>query len=220
MCGRYTLTSDIKFIQQRFQVGISEYDNIPRYNIAPSQKILAVTQNGIRNIGYMHWGFIPFWATKKSIGYNMINARAESIDTSKTFGRAFRKSRCLLIADGFYEWRRTNSTKIPYRITLKNLEPFAFAGIYEINEKIERGTILSCSIITCPSNELIGKIHNRMPVILRQESERLWLNNEIYQSNVLSNMLKPFPSDSMEAYPVSTFVNSTKNDTPECIMRN
>ena len=217
MCGRYTLTTDLSFLQARFKFESAGLAYKPRYNTAPTQEVLTVAKNGEKHAQYMRWGLIPFWAKDMKIGYRMINAQAESVAEKPSFRTAFKKRRCLVLADGFYEWKKNGTKKTPMRITLKDQEPFAFAGMWDSWKSPEGEMVRSCTIITTTPNELIEPIHNRMPVILPQESEEIWLDATIEDPKVLSSMLIPFPAGSMEAYVVSDLVNSPKNETPDCI---
>ena len=165
----------------------------------------------------MRWGLIPFWAKDRSIGSRMINARAETVVDKPSFRDAFRRRRCLVLADGFYEWRRTGSGKRPMRVALRSREPFAFAGIWSMWKDTEGNPIPTCAIITTSANELLSPIHHRMPVILPREMEGLWLDRSIQDPGALRGVLTPYPDDAMEAYEVSTLVNSVANDGPELI---
>ncbi len=217
MCGRYALIADLRELAERFQYTVSDLDVRPRYNIAPSQDVLAVvsTSTHTREAAVLRWGLVPFWAKDSKIGYRMINAVGETVADKPAFKNAFRRRRCLVMADGFYEWRKDGRSKVPMRIGLKGWELFAFAGLWESWTDKGTGEVLrSCAIITCPPNELMAPIHNRMPVILPEAAETTWLNPAIEDPAVLTRLLVPFPSERMEAYPVSTLVNSPKNDTP------
>lgn len=218
MCGRFTLVSDMDLILHRFNVAYAGVDHIPRYNIAPSQSVLAIISDGKeRRIGQLRWGLIPFWAKDAKIGYKMINARAETVAEKVSFKHPFKRQRCLIPADSFYEWKQENGKKVPMRIRLKNGEPFAFAGLWSRWVSPEGEEIHSCTIITTRPNELVKNIHDRMPVILRPEDEDMWLDRTIQEPEFLQQLLKPYEADRMEAYQVSTTVNSPKNDSPECI---
>ena len=164
------------------------------------------------------WGLIPFWAKDPSIGHKMINARAETVDEKPSFEHSLQRERCLVIADGFYEWKKEGSTKQPYRITLKNKELFGFAGLWDTWNSTTGDIIDSCSIITTTPNDLMASIHDRMPVILSQDSERVWLDQTIVDSCFLKSLLVPYPANLMMAYEVSTLVNSPKNNEPECLL--
>ncbi len=167
----------------------------------------------------MRWGLIPRWAMNRSIGSRMINARGETVADKLSFRGAFRRRRCLVLADGFYEWRRTGSGKRPMRVALRSGEPFAFAGIWSMWKDPEDNSIPTCAIITTSANELLRLIHHRMPAILPREMEGFWLDRSIQDTTELRSVLTPYPDDAMEAYEVSTFVNSVANDGPDLIAR-
>ncbi|MFS0666897.1 SOS response-associated peptidase [Peribacillus frigoritolerans] len=221
MCGRFTLFTDIEEIKERFDIqGSFDEEYQFSYNIAPSQSVLSVINDGVRNrLGYLRWGLIPFWAKDEKVGYKMINARAETIAEKASFRNAYKKKRCLIIADSFYEWKKTPERKIPMRIKLKNHAPFGMAGLWESWKSPEGISIYSCSVITTVPNELMTSIHDRMPVILKPEDEKDWLNPSINDPACLQQYLKSFDSEQMEAFEVSTDVNSTKNNTPNLIQQ-
>ncbi|MFJ7307768.1 SOS response-associated peptidase [Peribacillus frigoritolerans] len=221
MCGRFTLFTDIEEIKERFDIqGSFDEEYQFSYNIAPSQSVLSVINDGVRNrLGYLRWGLIPFWAKDEKAGYKMINARAETIAEKASFRNAYKKKRCLIIADSFYEWKKTPERKIPMRIKLKNHAPFGMAGLWESWKSPEGISIYSCSIITTVPNELMTSIHDRMPVILKPEDEKDWLNPSINDPAYLQQYLKSFDSEQMEAFEVSTDVNSTKNNSPNLIQQ-
>ncbi|MCY9006072.1 SOS response-associated peptidase [Peribacillus frigoritolerans] len=221
MCGRFTLFTDIEEIKERFDIqGSFDEEYQFSYNIAPSQSVLSVINDGVRNrLGYLRWGLIPFWAKDEKAGYKMINARAETIAEKASFRNAYKKKRCLIIADSFYEWKKIPERKIPMRIKLKNHAPFGMAGLWESWKSPEGISIYSCSVITTVPNELMTSIHDRMPVILKPEDEKDWLNPSINDPAYLQQYLKSFDSEQMEAFEVSTDVNSTKNNTPNLIQQ-
>jgi putative SOS response-associated peptidase YedK len=221
MCGRFTLFTDIEEIKERFDIqGSFDEEYQFSYNIAPSQSVLSVINDGVRNrLGYLRWGLIPFWAKDEKAGYKMINARAETIAEKASFKNAYKKKRCLIIADSFYEWKKTPERKIPMRIKLKNHALFGMAGLWESWKSPEGISIYSCSVITTVPNELMTSIHDRMPVILKPEDEKDWLNPSINDPAYLQQYLKSFDSEQMEAFEVSTDVNSTKNNTPNLIQQ-
>jgi putative SOS response-associated peptidase YedK len=219
MCGRFARTSNEDKLQARF--GFDDPEGIllePRYNIAPTQMHPVVTvESDHRVLRLMKWGLVPFWAKDTNIGYKMINARAEGIESKPSFREPFKKKRCLVLADGFYEWKKLGTkTKVPYFIRLKSGEPFAFAGLWDVWDK-EEEPLETFTIITTDNNELIKPLHNRMPVILHQRDEAVWLDPELRDPGKLLPLLKPYPSDEMDMYEVSTIVNSPKNDVPDCI---
>ncbi|WP_044748965.1 SOS response-associated peptidase [Bacillus alveayuensis] len=221
MCGRFTLTIDENKVLDRFNaVKANDFEYVRRYNIAPSQAVLAIVNDGEKNrLGQLRWGLVPFWAKDIKIGYKMINARAETLAEKPAFKHAFKRQRCIIPADGFYEWKKALKGKQPMRIKLKSDEVFGFAGLWDRWKSPEGTVIHSCTIITTEPNELMADIHNRMPVILRKEDEETWLNRSIEDNDLLHDLLKPFPADEMEAYEVSTLVNSPKNDVPELIKK-
>ncbi|MEF2094450.1 SOS response-associated peptidase [Bacillus sp. CFBP9009] len=221
MCGRFTLFTDIEEIKDRFDIqGSFDEEYQFSYNIAPSQSVLSVINDGARNrLGYLRWGLIPFWAKDEKVGYKMINARAETIAEKASFRNAYKKKRCLIIADSFYEWKKTPERKIPMRIKLKNHAPFGMAGIWESWKSPEGISVYSCSVITTVPNELMTSIHDRMPVILKPEDEKDWLNPTNNDPAYLQQYLKSFDSEQMEAFEVSTDVNSTKNNSSNLIQQ-
>ena len=221
MCGRFTLFTDIEEIKERFNIqGPFDEEYQFSYNIAPSHSVLSVINDGARNrLGYLRWGLIPFWAKDEKLGYKMINARAETIAEKASFKNAYKKKRCLIIADSFYEWKKEPGRKIPMRIKLKNHSPFGMAGLWESWKSPEGINIYSCSVITTVPNELMTSIHDRMPVILKPEDEKDWLNPSINDPAFLQQYLKSFDSEQMEAFEVSTDVNSTKNNSPNLIQQ-
>ncbi|MGA5691375.1 SOS response-associated peptidase [Cytobacillus pseudoceanisediminis] len=217
MCGRFSLAEDISVLQQYFDFEISE-EISPRFNIAPSQRILTVISDGQdRRAGTMKWGLVPSWAKDEKIGYKMINARAEGIDEKPSFKHAFRRRRCLIISDGFYEWKKhEDGNKQPYRFIMKDKRPFAFAGLWETWKKGKQ-PLHTCTIITTTPNEVTEDVHDRMPVILHQDSYDLWMNPKNDDTEHLKSLLVPYPADEMDLYPVSTLVNSPKNDLAEIL---
>ena len=218
MCGRYILTQQLGFLAERFDFPIGELEYRPNYNVAPSQQVLMVTDDGERKAEHVRWGLIPFWAKDPKIGFKMINARAETVATSGACKHALKRRRCLVLADGFYEWKKEAGSKTPMRIGLKDWELFGFAGLWESWRDKESGQeVRSCTVITCPPNELIAPIHDRMPVILPERAEAAWLDPAQEDTEALQSLLVPYPSELMTAYAVSPLVNSVKNNAPECI---
>lgn len=218
MCGRFTLRTPTKEIVEAF--GLAEAPGLkPRYNIAPTQQVAAIrlnTETGTRQLSLLRWGLVPFWADDPKIGYRMINARAESVAIKPAFRQAFQKGRCLVLADGFYEWKKVGKNKQPYFVRLKDDEPLAFAGLSEHWHRNDQ-TINSCTIITTEPNELMEGIHDRMPVILSPDDYDLWLEPDFHGQEKLLSMLRPYPAEEMEAYPISTVVNNPRNDNSKCI---
>ena len=182
MCGRYTLTTDLKQVAKRFDAAADEIPSVaPRYNIAPTQNVIAVSDDGKRTIKQMRWGLIPSWAKDSAIGNRMINARAETLAEKPAFRSALKKRRCIIPADGFFEWKKLGKLKQPFRIVLKNREPFGFAGLWEHWKSPDGEEILSCTIITTEANELLKAVHERMPVILDREAEAVWLDPKVQE---------------------------------------
>jgi len=218
MCGRFTITLDPADLQQEFDLGKMPYEWKPRYNVAPTQDVPVVSDAQSRTVELMHWGLIPFWAKEKSIGERMINARSESLREKPAFRQAFLQHRCLILADGFYEWQRKDpkAPKVPMYFQLKDAKPFAFAGLWETWHETLGKELHSCTIITCSPNELVEKIHNRMPVILDKSSCWQWLEEK--DPLKLQGMLAPYPADKMQAHAVGRMVNNPKADSPECIL--
>ena len=221
MCGRYSLFADFRKIEERFGESTFEEDEYePSYNIAPSQQILTVINDGSKNrLGYLKWGLVPPWAKDTKIGFKMINARAETVHEKPSFREAFQKKRCLVIADSFYEWKRTDDRKVPMRIKLKSDEPFAMAGIWETWKSSKGERVHTCTILTTVPNGLMESIHDRMPVILKPEDEKIWLDTSIQDINQLKSLLVPYEEGVLEAYEVSEAVNSPRNNSPELIQR-
>ena len=217
MCGRYMITSTREAIRRVFEV--PTFDLPPRYNVAPTQNVPVVRlQDGERELAMLRWGLIPSWAKDPEIGNRMINARAETVAEKPAFRAAFRRRRCLVVADGFYEWqRRPHNPKQPYFITLADGGPFGFAGLWERwEDRIEGYPVESCTIVTTMANELLAPIHERMPVIIDRSDFNAWLdcsgNPAIAQA-----LLAPYPVEPLSAYPISTRINNVKNDDPACI---
>lgn len=218
MCGRFTLAAELDQIEQRFSFRMTDVAFTPHYNIAPSQPVLSVMNDGKANrAGFLRWGLIPSWAKDEAIGHRMINARAETLAEKPSFKRALQKRRCLVIADGFYEWKAAGKKKTPMFIALKSRHPFGFAGLWETWKSPKGEAIHSCTIITTTPNTLMESIHNRMPVILRREAEAQWLDGAVDDPQKLLPLLMPYPDNEMTAYEVSQLVNSPRNDVPACI---
>ena len=221
MCGRYTLTVSIEELMLRYltEQPASGY-HTPRYNVAPMQQVMAVVHDGERNrLGALRWGLVPSWAKEDTIGSKMINARAETITAKPSFRNLIYRKRCLVPADGFYEWKKTAQGKQPMRIKLKNDDIFSFAALYDTWLAPDGKKLHTCTIITTMPNELVADIHDRMPVILNKEDEERWLDRHNQNQEQLLAMLKPYPAEQMEAYPVPSIVGNVRNDTKECIQR-
>ena len=217
MCGRFSLVADTDELAERFQFDDAGLTLAPGYNIAPSQMALTVKNGDTRRASFMRWGLIPAWAKSPSLGNRMINARAETVAEKPSFRTALRQRRCLVLADGFYEWQRTEARRQPMRITLKSREPFAFAGLWDTWRDPKGDIVSSCTIITTAANDLLSPIHDRMPVILPRGLESFWLDHHIQDHVALSDVLAPYPSAAMEAFEVSSLVNSPSNNGPEVL---
>ncbi len=219
MCGRFTLWVQFGDLLKAFPDFEFPGALPPRYNIAPTQDVAAVPNDGLNTVNLFHWGLVPFWAKDPSIGARLINARSETASEKPAFRAAYRRRRCLILADGFYEWRSEpgSRTKTPMYVRLASGEPFAFAGLWEI-WRPDDTPLMSCTILTTQPNELVSPIHNRMPVILPREAYDRWLDPTEVRSGALDDLLVPYPAEAMTAYPVSTFVNSPANDAPQAIV--
>lgn len=220
MCGRFTLASDAEILQQVFFDFEVPMNLSPRYNISPTQDIAAVPNTAEKQAEFFHWGLIPSWAKDPKIGNRMINARSETLAEKPSFRNAYKRRRCLVLADGYYEWQKIpgEKAKQPVYIRLKSQKPFAVAGLWEVWQAKDMDEPLkSCTIITCPPNAFLEEIHHRMPVILPVDAYAQWLSPDEQPADVLQSLLIPYPGEEMEAYPVSRFVNRPTNDSPECI---
>jgi putative SOS response-associated peptidase YedK len=220
MCGRFSLTLDTAELQDAFPGFSFPEQVVPRFNIAPSQPILAIPNDGSNKADFFRWGLIPAWSKDPSIGSHLINARAETVSEKPAFRSAFRHHRCLIPATGFYEWRpQTGSkTKLPYYIHLKDSAPFAFAGLWEHCISADGSELRTAVIITTAPNSLLQTIHDRMPVILPINAYAQWLNPPVDHVKDILDLLAPYPAEEMQAFPVSTVVNSPENDSAECIL--
>jgi len=189
----------------------------PSFNVAPTDKVAVVLNNGVKQIVTMRWGLVPFWATDPKIASKHINARAETLTVKPAFKDAFKRRRCLVVADGFFEWQKQGATKIPLFIHLEPERPFGFAGLYEIWTPPLGEKLVTCTIITTEPNELVRPIHDRMPVILPKDAEDFWLDSAVEDHTRLLDLLQPYQASDMSAFTVSKLVNSVKNNSPECI---
>jgi putative SOS response-associated peptidase YedK len=218
MCGRFARTADVEEIQQAFAVTVIESKPAISYNVAPTQPVAVVVQYEGQNVlTQMVWGLIPVWAKEVSIGAKMINARAETLAEKASFKRPLKHQRCLVVANGFYEWQKVGAQKTPLYIQLKSDEPFGLAGLYDRWTSPEGLTITSCAIITTTPNKMMEPIHDRMPVILPPNKYATWLDPTNQNLEALTKLLQPYPATKMKAYAVSTLVNSPRNNTRECI---
>ncbi|MCP2501329.1 MAG: SOS response-associated peptidase [Deltaproteobacteria bacterium] len=219
MCGRFTLFEADKVLSKEF--GVSGVPPLsPRYNIAPSQPIAAVRtpHTGIgRELALLRWGLIPSWSKDPAIGNRLINARAETVREKPSFRNAFRRHRCLIPTNGFYEWQRQERGKQPYFVRMRDERIFAFAGLWDRWESPDDGIIETCAILTTAANAVLAPIHDRMPVILPQAEYARWLDPALKDPDSLSPLLVPFPPEEMLAIPVSPRVNAPSTDDEKCI---
>jgi putative SOS response-associated peptidase YedK len=216
MCGRYNLTAPPERLAHVFCVpDIPPLQ--PRYNIAPTQNVLIVRQAAVREGVLVRWGLVPSWSDDLKIGYKLINARGETVATKPSFRSAFKHRRCLVVADGFYEWKKVGKAKQPYHIHLTNNSPFAFAGLWEYWESAEGESVESCTIVTTTANDVMKPLHDRMPVILGPAHYDRWLDPQHYDREALQTLLVPYPKKGLTAVPVSTFVNRPRNEGPKCV---
>jgi putative SOS response-associated peptidase YedK len=219
MCGRFTLIMPGEAVAELFQ--LPEVPTLaPRYNIAPTQPVAAVRvsrDSGQRELTHFHWGLIPRWAKDPSIGSRMINARSETAAEKPSFRAAIKYRRCLVPADGFYEWQKLNGKKQPVRVQASDGNLFAIAGLWEHWSSPDGSEIESCTLLTTSPNELLAQVHNRMPVLVAPENFDLWLDPAAQHAGEVQHLLKPYPADEMTFYPVSTHVNNPRNDDPRCI---
>jgi putative SOS response-associated peptidase YedK len=217
MCGRYRRTTAEEELARRYHISIPPQRDLPiSWNIAPTQDVLVIRFNREskqRTLDALRWGLIPYWAKDPKIAYKTVNARVETVETAPSYREAFKKRRCLIPVDGFYEWKKVLGGKIPYSISMKDGSPFVFAGLWEGWKDPANGEWLrTCTIITGEPNELVREIHTRMPVILPEEHHDAWLSAEAGKE-----VLVPFPADRMRAWPISPRVNTPGNDDPEII---
>jgi putative SOS response-associated peptidase YedK len=220
MCGRFTLNQPATALARIFHVQ-QAMDLAAEYNIAPTQMVATVLHkldSDKREFQQLRWGLIPSWAKDLGIGAKLINARAETVAEKPSFRSAFKHRRCLVLADGFYEWQRQQGKKQPFYFRLQDGQPFAFAGLWETWQSPSNEEITSCTILTTAANELLQPIHDRMPVILEPQDYDLWLDPQVQTPQPLQQLLRPYPAPAMTAYPVSTLVNNARHNSPECIM--
>jgi len=219
MCGRYAFFSPAEAVRRTFELADLP-DLEPRYNVAPTQDVAAVRAGpeGRRAFAMLHWGLVPKWAKERAIGNRMINARSETLAEKPSFRDAFRKRRCLVLADGWYEWQPAPGGKQPYFIRLKDTGPFAFAGLWERwHDPANGSTLESCTIVTTDAAESVRKIHDRMPVVLDRSDWDRWIDTAFSDTDKLSELLRPFDPKALEAWPVSRAVNAPKNQGPALI---
>jgi putative SOS response-associated peptidase YedK len=218
MCGRFTLTDPREALSHLFPL-LDFPDVPPNYNVAPTQAVLAVRVPAGRDRpepALLRWGLVPSWADDPAIGNRLINARAETAAEKPAFRSAFRQRRCLVLADGFYEWQKVGGTKQPYRFRLRDGAPFAFAGLWEHWEKGGRA-VASCTVLTTEANALVKPLHERMPVILAPADFERWLDPKSAKGPELQALLRPYPAEAMAAYPVDPRVNNARHNDAECV---
>ena len=219
MCGRYRLSRRKQIIEDHFDAVSGDEDWSPRYNVAPTQPVPVIRQHPkepVRSLSLLRWGLIPSWSKDSSGAARMINARSETVSTLPAFRDAFKLRRCLIPADGFYEWQRRGATKQPYCFEVNNGELFAFAGIWDRWRDPSGNWIRTCSILTTTPNAVTSAIHDRMPLILDRDSYDLWLDPGMRDADAAADLLKPFDATLMRCYPVSNRVNQVANDDEEC----
>ncbi len=217
MCGRYTLFSDMDTLSARFAFRGKGITFRPNYNVAPTQDVHTVVNDGERRGELMKWGLIPSWSKDAKMTFSTINAKAETLATSRLYAPAYKKRRCLVLASGFYEWRKDGPNKTPMCIGLKSGQPFAFAGLWDGWKKPDGTWLHSCTIVTTEPNDVVRPIHNRMPVILTSEAESLWLDPMTTDPKALDRLLIPFEDEPMIAYEVSPAVNNVRNNSPDLL---
>jgi putative SOS response-associated peptidase YedK len=225
MCGRFTITVSYEELTRHLKDSyhIESLDlktTLPRYNIAPGQEIISVINDGTKNrVGLLKWGFVPSFAKDEKIGFSMINAKAETLSEKAAFKDSFVSKRCVVLADSFYEWRKDDHAKIPMRILVKDQKIFSFAGLFTTYIKSDGTKLHTVTLITTEANQLMKKVHDRMPVILSDENQAIWLDPSVTDVKILNKVLMPYPSDLMEMYQVSKKVNVSSYDDKDCILK-
>ncbi len=228
MCGRFTLRTNAAAWCQQFlpQFDLSELalkigaDPVPRYNIAPTQSVVCVLQPEVgasREPAALRWGLVPSWSDDLAIGSRMINARGETVDSKPSFKRSFASRRCLVLADGYYEWQKVVDGKQPYLIHRPDDAPFAMAGLWEINRKAASEPVTTCTVITTSANPVTGQIHDRMPVTIGEQDIDRWLDPGFRDVAALKELIRPAADDTFRLTPVSRHVNNARNEDPACI---
>jgi putative SOS response-associated peptidase YedK len=219
MCGRFAQRSDPKRLAKEFK--IAEVPDVEaRYNIAPTQDILSIRRaEDDREAVFLKWGLVPSWAKDVSIGAKLINARSETVTEKPSFREAFKKRRCIIPADGFYEWQRTEERKQPFFFQMRDERPFGFAGLWESWQGVGGEAIESCTILTTEANDVLRPVHDRMPVILHSNDYELWFDEDVRKQELLKDLLRPYPSSEMMGYPVSMAINNPGNQGATLIAR-
>jgi putative SOS response-associated peptidase YedK len=218
MCGRFVRKTDLRIVADIFRVADVESPAAPSYNIAPRQPVAVIMEKGKRKIVSMQWGLIPHWAKDEKIANKLINARSETIAEKPSFRNSFKKFRCLIIADGFYEWQSSGARKKPFFIRMKDEKPFGMAGLYDQWISPEGKTVVTCTIVTTEANDIMKPIHHRMPVIIDPENYDLWLNPEENDTAKLAKFLIPCDPGLLKAFEVSLLVNSPAHNSEDCIL--
>jgi len=218
MCGRFALFSPAETIAEQFGLAAPP-PLVARFNIAPSQPILAIRagHDGRPQATFLQWGLIPSWDKTLRLGSGMINARAETAADKPSFRGPFRYRRCLVPADGFYEWQKVNGRKQPYFIGRQDERPLAIAALWELWQGADGSELETCALLTTAANELMHPIHERMPVLLDSEDYGLWLDTAVQKPDQLQHLLHPYPDELLRAYPVTTHVNNVRHDDPDCV---
>ncbi len=226
MCARYTLRTPLNLLVEEFQLGIpgflKSFEPVPRYNVAPTQTVIGVkgAESGSRELSLFHWGLIPSWSKDAKIARSTVNARGETIATKPAFRSAFKKRRCLVLADGYYEWKAEGKVKIPHLYEIDGGKPFAFAGLWETwyGEDQNSPPLESCTLVTTEANSLARQMHDRMPVILEAKDYDRWLNPKLQNAGELASLIAQFPAERMQERALgSTFVNNARHEGPECL---
>ena len=223
MCGRYgiSVTKDElrTYLCEHYNIDVlDEAIEVPQYNIAPGENVISLINDGTKyRVGLLKWGFVPEWSKDEKIGYKMINARSETLTEKQAFQKSFYQRRCIVLADGFFEWYRTTSTKTPYYFYLKNNAIFGFAGLWTVMQRTDGSKLYSCTIITTEANTLMQDIHDRMPVILSEEQAKQWLDPKLRDTEALKKLLGQYDPSKMGLHQVSSRVNKPENNDPDLI---
>ena len=217
MCGRFAQFTVLEYLQSRFPIDTIACEITPSYNVAPSQEILSIIRRKENRLLKLHWGIVPFWVKDIKKAAKPINARVETAAEKPSFKAAFRYRRCLILADGFYEWKKIGSRKQPWFLTLPEKRPFAFAGLWDAWTGADGSLYHSCTILTTAASDSIREIHHRMPIVLNPDTFYEWLNPDNQDTSKLENLLREQTVQEFIAHPVSTYVNSPKNNDPKCI---
>jgi putative SOS response-associated peptidase YedK len=221
MCGRVTVQTPAVDLAREFGLlGVRNAIERPRFNLAPTQMMPVVPNDGQRMLDTFRWGLIPGWAKDASIANKLINARCETVAEKPSFRSALKRKRCLVLVDGYYEWKQDTKPKTPFFFHRKDRKPLALAGLWEEWTSPETGEVVrTCCLITTGPNGLVAPIHDRMPVILSKEGQEQWLRPEPQEAVALMPLLVPYAEDALDMYEVARVVNSPSNDVPECIER-